>query len=103
MFVIVDRNEKAFQNKYFMSGNIVDFLDKIVDGCVEINVETPSIPMSLIVYCDELSEDDLVRYHNQYYDYDLSSLMTFTDYENMTSDDIFEAMGSGNGHIAKIM
>ena len=62
----VDRTEKQFKNKYFIFPNFHGFLNENLGKDIYVNFETPPVSGSIFVYCDDLSEDELLHFMNEY-------------------------------------
>jgi hypothetical protein len=69
MFKVLEKSEKEFRNKYFITADMYGFInDKLGSREVEINLEDSPMFLSFIVCCDDLSDSDFVDLQKGYYD-----------------------------------
>ena len=92
MFVIVDRNEKAFQNKYFMGFPVVSYIEENVARAIEVNTEAALVPMSTVIYSDDFTEEELKSWCAAVCGYEVNEIPVLYDYEEMSAQDMMNRL-----------
>lgn len=104
MLIPINRLAEEFKYRYFLCSPMLDALMNHLDRDICVNIEKPpATSLSLVIYCDDLTDEDLIRYHNAYCKYRIDSVPVMEHFDEMTAEDIVQKLYEVDSFVFKIV